>query len=588
MVSETLRRPNFAVLLGVAWLLAAFHLLWTGWAATGHTMPDADDAMRLVQMRAFLAGQGWFDLHEARIAPPFGYDSHWSRLIDVGLAGVFLVFTLFFDQAFAERLLRAVWPLLWVLPTMAGVAAIAWKLAGREAALVALVLAVVGVPAYQQFYPGRIDHHNVQIALAILTVAATVWSDRARWCAAAAGVLTGLALAVGLESLAYLAMCGAAIGVRYVLDMRGAAALRAYGVALAGATLAAFLVNIDPAHWTSTACDAIAINTAAAVVVGGIGLAIAGSVSGERTALRAMTVACAGAAALALFVLVEPRCLGGPFAMVDRTLWSVWLTDVREMQPLMRMFARMPVTVVAMAAFPAAALVAAVVLARRPTLRRDFAFLVSVAALLFAAVAMVLTIRVFSYAMWLGMPLVAAAALRLAAVLRLRSRPARFTAVLLLTPTALSVGAMTIADAAGLNDSDSFAPPENRPCFALASYAPLARLPPGLIVTDVRYGPYVLALTPHSVLAAPYHRLAAAIIANQKALVAPVDQARRLLVAAGATYVAVCGPRPPSASRDADQRGSLWAQLHAGAVPSWLEPALESGSGTFTLYRVRP
>ena len=141
-------------------------------------MLDTDDAMRLAQLRAWLGGQGWFDLHQARMQPPEGYDTHWSRLIDAGLAGLLFLFGLFTDGASAERLMRAWWPLLWLLPTIAGMAAIAWRVAGREAATVALLLALVGVPAYQQFTPGRIDHHNVQIALTMLTVAATVWSDR--------------------------------------------------------------------------------------------------------------------------------------------------------------------------------------------------------------------------------------------------------------------------------------------------------------------------------------------------------------------------------------------------------------------------
>ena len=114
--------------------------------------------------------------------------------------------------------MRAWWPLLWLLPTIAGMAAIAWRVAGREAATVALLLALVGVPAYQQFMPGRIDHHNVQIALTMLTVAATVWSDRWRWGATAAGLLSGLALAIGFEAVPYLAGCGAVFALRYVVD----------------------------------------------------------------------------------------------------------------------------------------------------------------------------------------------------------------------------------------------------------------------------------------------------------------------------------------------------------------------------------
>ena len=87
----------------------------------------------------------------------------------------------FADAAFAERLMRAVWPLLWLLPAMIGVTAMSWRLAGRHAAYAALLLLVVGLPAFQQFRPGRIDHHNVQIALALLVLAATVWADRKPW-----------------------------------------------------------------------------------------------------------------------------------------------------------------------------------------------------------------------------------------------------------------------------------------------------------------------------------------------------------------------------------------------------------------------
>src|SRR5262245_62787542 len=210
-------RPSFSHCLLAAWLLIAIQLLIGNWAATV-TLHDADDALRLVQLRAFIAGHGWFDLHEARLGPPLGLDSHWSRLIDAGLAGLFLLFRSFVGDSLAEQLMVATWPLLWLIPAVGGAAAIAWRVAGREAAYVVLLMAVLGTPCMAQFRPGRIDHHNVQIALAVLAVAATVWSDRRRWCAAAAGAITGLALAIGLESVHVLTLCGAAFAVRFVID----------------------------------------------------------------------------------------------------------------------------------------------------------------------------------------------------------------------------------------------------------------------------------------------------------------------------------------------------------------------------------
>src|ERR1051325_1178697 len=120
---------------------------------------------------------------------------------------------------------------------MGAAAVIAWRIAGREAAVIALLLGALGLQALSQFRPGRIDHHNVQIALSLLLVAATVWSDRVRWAAAAAGVITALALAVGLECLPYRIVCGIALALRYVADPAAAGATRDYGLALAASSV---------------------------------------------------------------------------------------------------------------------------------------------------------------------------------------------------------------------------------------------------------------------------------------------------------------------------------------------------------------
>ncbi len=124
MLIDLDRQPKFAALLGLAWLMVALVLLLLHWPQTAQTLLDTDDAMRLVEMRAWLNGpgllSGWYDLHQSRLQPPGGVDMHWSRLIDAGLAGLFTFFHLFADQADAERLMRAWWPLLWLLPDHGG------------------------------------------------------------------------------------------------------------------------------------------------------------------------------------------------------------------------------------------------------------------------------------------------------------------------------------------------------------------------------------------------------------------------------------------------------------------------------------
>jgi hypothetical protein len=583
----TTRQPNFAILLGLAWLLVVVQLVVQHWGETAQTLLDTDDAMRLAQMRDWLAGQGWYDLVQHRVEPPAGYESHWSRLIDAGLAGTLWLFALFADPALAERLMRAIWPMLWLLPTIGGTAAIAWRVSGREAALLALLLAVVGLPAFHQFRPGRIDHHNVQIAISVLVVAATVWSDRIRWAAWAAGAVTGLALAIGLECLPYLMVCGAAFALRYVVDRNGAPAAIRYGLALAASSVAAFFVIVAPSHWTRGVCDAIAINWVALVVIGGLGLAAAGHwFARERLTVRLACAGVVGAAAAGLFLAVQPACLHGPYAMMDPAVWPIWLAHVREMQPLIPLMAKSPLTAIAIAAFPAAAAVAALVLLGQAEHRRDFGFLAATAAFVSAAITTLAAIKAYSYATWLGMPLVAVLALHLFAWLRLRTLVPRFALGLLLTPAGLSIGAIAVANAAGVDEHENFNRPEREACLKTENYAPLARLPAGLIAADIDFGPFLLALTPHGVLAAPYHRLSKGMIAAHEAFVGAPDAARRIFRRERVSYVVTCGPRPPSGLVGAALGASLWGRLQAGDVPGWLEPIPQTGP--FVTYRVKP
>src|ERR1700730_5033081 len=96
-----LQSPHIVLVLGLAWLVIVAQLLAEHWGETAQTLSDMDDAMRLVQVREFLAGRGWFDLHEMRLGPPDGYYTHWARLIDARIAGLLLMVRQFTDGALA-------------------------------------------------------------------------------------------------------------------------------------------------------------------------------------------------------------------------------------------------------------------------------------------------------------------------------------------------------------------------------------------------------------------------------------------------------------------------------------------------------
>jgi hypothetical protein len=237
-------------------------------------------------------------------------------------------------------------------------------------------------------------------------------------------------------------------------------------------------------------------------------------------------------------------------------------------------------------AFPAAAVLATLVLARERALRRDVGFLVSAGAL---AVACALTLgvgKMCMYAIWLGMPLVAAASLRLFARLRLENLAARAFAGMLLTPAVLSAGAIAAVQAAGYPAAKE---DDNRilgGCFKTANYAQLARLPQGVVAAEVDFGSFVLAFTPHAVLAAPYHRLSEGIIAAHQVFALPPESARGVVARFGVTYVVTCGARVPPGMSDAERAASLWGRLQAGTTPDWLAVVPAQPGEVFTVYRV--
>src|SRR3546814_6829633 len=101
-----------------------------------------------MQVRALLDGQGWFDLRQYRLDPPNGADIHWSRLVDLPLAGLMLLLRLFMPGAEAEKAAVAIAPLLPMGVAMASLALVCRRLIAHQAYIVGLLL-LLAAPSAQ-------------------------------------------------------------------------------------------------------------------------------------------------------------------------------------------------------------------------------------------------------------------------------------------------------------------------------------------------------------------------------------------------------------------------------------------------------
>jgi hypothetical protein len=113
----------------------------------------------------------------------------------------------------------------------------------------------------------------------------------------------------------------------------------------------------------------------------------------------------------------------------------------------------------------------------------------------------------------------------------------------------------------------------------------LAALPPGLVAADLDLGPYIVALTPHRVVAAPYHRLNRGILANRAIFASRRADAEATMRALGVDYIALCnGPSDP-ARRAA---GSLREALLDNAPVDFLTEISTSRAAAVRLWRHAP
>ncbi len=95
-------RLGLAVLIAFA-AIVLFYLINLASGYTDYVGPDNDDAMRLVEVRDLLNGQGWFDLMQYRLGPAPGTLMHWSRFVDLPIAALISFFGLFLSHAWRKR-----------------------------------------------------------------------------------------------------------------------------------------------------------------------------------------------------------------------------------------------------------------------------------------------------------------------------------------------------------------------------------------------------------------------------------------------------------------------------------------------------
>lgn len=546
---------------------------------------DSDDAMRAVEMRDLLAGQHWFDMTATRVDPPAGLFMHWSRVVDAPLAVLDALFRIFLSPELAERTTRLVFPL-------ACLAALLWlcawnaRILGGEALRIPAVwLAFLSAPMFVQFAPGRIDHHAPQIVLLMATFGLFHLGLDKPIAMVFAAAAMALSIAISLENIPFFAVLLTTLLALFVVD--GAASPKQPGWFALGVIIffpLCFAATVSPSRYGVSACDAFSAAHLRAALVGASGLAMLALAASRlgSCARRAFAATLAVAAVLASVAFTAPNCLGDPLGGLDPLLRDLWLSHVVEAKPLTA-FADDAATLLSLT-LPvfigfAAALAAAWM---RQGIERWRWAATAVAILVGLAVAS-WQIRVFSSVM----PLTVAPSAWAAAALARRFAGSS-SAVLRGALTAVLCLAMSSMGVALALTSERDEPPEpRRACLEARAFTPLASLPAANIVAPVDAGAHILAFTPHSVFAAPYHRDNHGNRIAIDAFLAAPPEARSILRKASAGLILWCASGKMGAELVERAPSGLAAALASGNVPEWLEKIPLEGT-PFLVFALRP
>ena len=581
---------HWKLILLLSWLAYAAVAIWNKWILIeAFALPDTDDNLRMAQVRAWLGGQGWYDLVQHRFDPAHGgANIHWSRLVDLPLAGIILAMKPLLGGANAERVAVALAPLLPLIPLMFALALTMKRLVSEKAWPLPIIGLLCAYSTMGMFGPLRIDHHGWQLALLAVAIAGMADPKRARG-GAVLGIATGLSLAIGLEMTIYLALLGGAAVLMWVADRDQRRRLAAYAASMVASTAFSFLVFASYANRLPV-CDALSPVWLSDALVGGaimLGLAML-KVDSWKARLAAAIVA--GAAVAGFHAFMWPNCLQR-LEGVSPEATRLWLDHVREARPFYRHDWKVALIAITL---PATALIGWGLLCWRAwkagepkdlLLRTMAVALPSIAALAL----LFWQVRAAPAAQMMALPgATALIVLFVGRWLQTSNKLLHLAAILvaLIGFGALIPVGLNLVPAKPKTDSALKVGQANSRCPSFAALAPIARLPKGMIFTFIDLGPRLIVGTHHDAVGGPYHRNDKMIADVMNAFRGDEAQAHRIVDEYRSDYLLICPYMSTATIFMSETPKGFYSQLDKGKVPSWLQPVDLGKDSPFKMWKV--
>jgi hypothetical protein len=545
---------------------------------------DSDCYMRLVRVSELYHSGRWYDAVISRSNAPYGESSHWTRPFDVLLLAGAVPLSLFTD--FKTALF---WWGVIISPVLMIAAIVAMQWASRavlkdDGPILACFVFVLQIIMLSYFQAGRPDHHSLIILLFVLSLGFALrmilGPFNALMCYAA-GAVGALAVWVSVESILSMFMIIAALGVLWILkDSDFARKSLHYSLALFVFTAFSLILERPWHDLTTKQLDSISIVQCG--IFGFIALFwVINSVFGRnkdffRRVLHRLSFALAGGAAIAFVILLFfPKFYRGPFADVDPRIIPIWLSRVKEVQPLLNVLT-LTIPFQLFGSFVLAiAFIIYLMLSKSYNENRDGWLFISFAAVIFITISLY-QIRWSAYAqILLIIPMTG-----LMVLLRQKGPQAGLLKILKNVSIVLvcSLGFLLLGLLADVIFKKGESEKSNQK-FSLIRMCKYLNETEQFqkgncrILTFIDYGAEILYRTPYEVIGTPYHRNSSGILDTYDIMTADSDKKALEIVQKRKINLILLGPESGESRiySKPEQTSTFSQRLREGIIPDWLK-----------------
>jgi hypothetical protein len=557
-----------------------------GGAVLDGALSGTDPYMRLVRAGELLETGDWYDSTIRRSNAPFGETLHWTRPLDVLLAGGALALMPFLPARDAlQWSATGLNPSLHLLCLLLIMWAVRPVVPWSSRFLVGLLFPLQLFLGYQ-FAIGRPDHHGLLILSFIWLIGATtralVGDERANWGLRAA-FPAALSIWIGVEGLVAYGVVLAALAMAWFSGRPDSAKrLRAFTSATAILLILALMIERPPVQWLVAEYDRLSF-------VHVVLAALVAAASFATHFKRRLLAIIAAVAAVAVMWLIYPAFFAGPLVQADPKFVKLLFSYAGEAAPLNEPHQFL------LFAGPALLAVPVLLLGWPRSKHRD-----SLHALLFLLglfVYLPLALWQARWSMYLPVLYLPAFADLLAGLLKIvAGQPNKRLKLVLRAPTA---SLLILVFAGGFPVASSLLRPD-APAAPRCAADPIARYLDRLgmetgrgmrVMSYMTLAPAILYRSRHEVIATPYHRNATAGLDTHAVFSArdAVD-AKAIVDRRGVSHVLICVDDSETKIYLPNEAGvpALIDYLAIDTPPDWLRPLTLPGdlAVSYRLYEV--